>query len=149
MLCEKGGWKPDRCRQCWNYRRKLLPSELTNTIEHFIVYVHRNEAHFTYIYVYHTNVYEADNIYKNPPPKCHVTYICCYFYFALRLHPWLGWLLERSQTPSCERQMQGWVALAGCPPPNKKRGNVGGDQVGIARIEPEKILQLPGRNQWW
>ena len=25
--------------------------ELTNTIEQFIVYVHRNEAHFTYIYV--------------------------------------------------------------------------------------------------
>ena len=30
-------------------------------------YVHRNEAHFTYIYVYHTNVFEADSIYKNPP----------------------------------------------------------------------------------
>ena len=29
--------------------RKVLPSELTNTIEQFIVYVHRNEAHFTYI----------------------------------------------------------------------------------------------------
>ena len=43
----------------------MSPSELTNTIEQFIVYVHRNEAHFTYIYVYHTNVSEAD-IYKNP-----------------------------------------------------------------------------------
>ena len=29
--------------------RKVLPSELTNTIEQFMVYVHRNEAHFTYI----------------------------------------------------------------------------------------------------
>ena len=38
-------------RQCLNYRRKVLSSELTNTIEHFIVRVHRNEAHFTYIYV--------------------------------------------------------------------------------------------------
>ena len=47
----------------------MLPSELTNTIEQFIVYFHRNEAHFTYIYVYHTNVFEADNIYKNPPPN--------------------------------------------------------------------------------
>ena len=28
------------------------------------MYVHRNEAHFTYIYVYHMNVSEADNIYK-------------------------------------------------------------------------------------
>ena len=45
----------------------MLPSELTNTIEQFIVYVHRNEAHLIYIYEYHTNVLEADNIYKNPP----------------------------------------------------------------------------------
>ena len=45
----------------------MSPSELTNTIEQLIVYVHWNEAHFTYIYVYHMNVSEADNIYKNPP----------------------------------------------------------------------------------
>ena len=45
----------------------MLPSELTNTIEQFIVYVHRNEADFTNIYVSDTNVFEADNIYKNPP----------------------------------------------------------------------------------
>ena len=32
------------------YRRKVLPSELTNTIEQFIAFVHRNEAHLTYIY---------------------------------------------------------------------------------------------------
>ena len=32
-----------------NYRRKVLPSELTNTIEQFMVYVNRIEAHFTYI----------------------------------------------------------------------------------------------------
>ena len=47
----------------------MSQSELTNTIEQFIVYVHRLEAHFTYTYVYHTNVSEADNIYKNPPPN--------------------------------------------------------------------------------
>ena len=29
------------CRKCWNYKRKVLPSELTNIIEEFIVYVHR------------------------------------------------------------------------------------------------------------
>ena len=46
----------------------MLPSELTNAIEQFIVYVHRNEAHFTYI-CDHTNIFEADNIYKNPPPN--------------------------------------------------------------------------------
>ena len=45
----------------------MSPSELTNTIEQFIVYIHRNEAHFNYIYVYHTNVSEADNIYKTLP----------------------------------------------------------------------------------
>ena len=47
----------------------MSPSELTNTIAQCFVYVHRNEAHFTYIYVYHTNVSEADNIYKDPPPN--------------------------------------------------------------------------------
>ena len=49
----------------------MLSSGLTNAIEQFMVYVHRNEAHFTYICVglYHTNVFEADNIYKKPPPN--------------------------------------------------------------------------------
>ena len=47
----------------------MLPPELTNAIEEFIVYVHRNEAHFTYICVNHTNAFEADNIYRNPPPN--------------------------------------------------------------------------------
>ena len=50
----------------------MLPSELTNAIEQFVVCVHRNDAHFTictYIYVYHTNVFETDNIqaYKHLP----------------------------------------------------------------------------------
>ena len=46
----------------------MLSSELTNTIEQLIVYVHRNEAHFTnnFMYIIHI-VFEADNIYKNPP----------------------------------------------------------------------------------
>ena len=43
----------------------MLPSELRNTIEQFIGMKHI----FSYIYVYHTNVFEADNIYKNPPPN--------------------------------------------------------------------------------
>ena len=48
-----------------------MSSELTNTvantIEQFssIVCVHRNGAHFIYIYVHHTNVFEAENICKN------------------------------------------------------------------------------------
>ena len=47
----------------------MLPSELTNTFEQFIVYAHWNETHVTYICVCNTNVFEADNIYKNPPPN--------------------------------------------------------------------------------
>ena len=47
----------------------MLPSELTNTIERFVVYVLRNEVQFTYIYVYRTNVFKADKIDKNPPPN--------------------------------------------------------------------------------
>ena len=78
VLYEKGGYKPDRWRICRDYRRKVLPPELTNTIEQFIVYVHRNETHFTYIYVYHTNVFEAGSIYKKSPPDG-ISHICfCY-----------------------------------------------------------------------
>ena len=65
----------------------MSPSELTNTIDKFIVYVHRNEAHFTYIYVYYTNVSEANNIYKNPPSNVISPILFCYLYFALGLHP--------------------------------------------------------------
>ena len=85
------------------------------------------EAHFTYIYVF-----EADNIYKNPPPNAISPIFFCYF-FALRLHPRLCWLLERSHIPSfprhfqtCARLMPGWVASVGCPPPNKNPGYSGG-----------------------
>ena len=45
----------------------MLPSELTNIIEQFIVYVHRNEADLTNIDVYHTNVFEA-HVYKKKNP---------------------------------------------------------------------------------
>ncbi len=68
---------------------------------------------------------------QKPSPKCHFTYIFCYFYFTLGLHPRLCWLLERSQILGCPRQlqtcarlMQGWVASAGCPP-NKNPGYAG------------------------
>ena len=80
----------------------MLPSELTNAIEQFITHVHRNEAHLTYICVYHTNIFEADNIDKNPSPKCHFP-TTIIFSFA----------------PG-----QGGVASAGCPP-NKNPGYAG------------------------
>ena len=54
-----------RCRKCCNYRRKVLPSELTSTIEQFIVYVHRNEAYFTYIPMNS----RLTTFTKNPPPN--------------------------------------------------------------------------------
>ena len=104
----------------------MLPSELTNTIEQFIVHVDQNEAHFTYIYVYHTNEFEAVNIYKNPPLNVTSPIFFGYIYFALGLHPRLCGLLERAQIPSCPRQIQtcvrpiqGWVVLAGWPPKQK------------------------------
>ena len=49
MFYEKGGYKPVRCRNFETTGERCSDSELTNTIELFIVYVHRNEAHFTYI----------------------------------------------------------------------------------------------------
>ena len=153
------------------------PSEQTNTIEQFIVYVHRNEAHFTYIYVYHTNVSERSSEWstfhlhlcisyqciwgwqhlQKPSPKCHITYIFCYFYFALGLHPWLCWLLESSQILGCLRQlqtcarlMQGWVASAGCPPPpNKNPGYTGAYYFGQSSLFGHgwRLNILPTRNQ--
>ena len=98
-----------------------MPSELTNTIEQFIVYVHRNEAHFTYIYVNHTNVFETDNIYKNPPPN-----IISPIFFSLwgSIHDSADcWSAHRSpaardsfKVQTCAPLMRGCVALAGCPP---------------------------------
>ena len=100
----------------------MLPSELTNTIEMFIVYVHRNEAHFTYIYVYHTNVFEADNIFKNPPPNV-ISRIFLLFFPALgSTHNSADcWSAHRSPAArdSFKRLMQGCVHGVGLvPPPN-------------------------------
>ena len=99
-----------------------------------------NSSLFTFIgmkhisptfYVYHTNVFEADNIYKNPPPNV-ISQFFCYFYFALGLHPWLCWLLERSQIPSCPRQLQTCARLHArlggvgrVSPPNENPGYAG------------------------
>ena len=104
--------------------RKVLPSELTNTIEQFSVYVHQNEAHVTYIYVYHTNVFEADNTYITPPPNVISPYC-----FAILFRSWaptktlltVGALTGcPRQLQTCARLMQGWVASSpGAPPPTK------------------------------
>ena len=65
----------------------VLPPELTNSIEQFIVYVDRKEAHFTYIYVDIIPTFLRLTTFTKKTPKCHLTYIFCYFYFALGLHP--------------------------------------------------------------
>ena len=49
-----------------DHRRNVLPSELTNSIEHF-THVHSSECCTFHLHLYHTNVFKADNIYKNPP----------------------------------------------------------------------------------
>ena len=60
----------------------MSPSELTNTIEQFIVYVHRNEAHFTYIYVYHTNVSEATTFTKTLPQMSFHLYFLLFLFHS-------------------------------------------------------------------
>ena len=115
----------------------MLPSELTNTIQQFIMYVHRNEAHFIYIYVYHTSVFEADDIYKNPPPNVISPIFVGNFYFALGLHSTHDYAdcwgaLSDPQLPtttsnvSSARLIHGWVASAGCPPKKILATPVGG-----------------------
>ena len=66
---------------------------------------------------------------KPPPHVISPILFVLLFLFHSGLHPWLCWLLERSQISRCPRQlqtcarlMQGWVASAGCPPPNKNPG---------------------------
>ena len=55
----------------------MVPPELTNTIEKFIVYASIGMKHISpTFYVYHTNIFEADSIYKKTSPKCHFTHIC-------------------------------------------------------------------------
>ena len=109
----------------------MLPSELTNTIKQFSVYVHRNEPQFTYIYVYHTNVLEDDNIYKNPPPKCHFTYNCVLFLFRSGAPPMIllnDGALTDPQLPATASHLYTTDARlggVGRVPPNKNPGYAG------------------------
>ena len=100
----------------------MLAPELTNTIEQFIGYVHRNEAHFTY----HTNVFEVESIYKKPPPNVTSHIFFCYF-FSLwgSTHDSVDcWSAHRSLVArdSFKRVrrccMAGW-RRPGAPPPTK------------------------------
>ena len=80
----------------------------------------------TLIYVNHTSVFEADNIYKNPPQMSFYLYFLL-FLFRSRAPPMTlltAGVITALPDPSCPRQlqtcarlMQGWVASDGCPPP--------------------------------
>ena len=126
-LIRKTGW--GATERCWNYRRKVLPSELTNTYHWTVAYVHRNETHFTYMWIHHTNVFEVDSNYKNTPPNVISPKQNCYF-FSLwgSTHDsaadyWRAHRPRPRQLQTCSQLMQGWVASAGwCPPPNKNPG---------------------------
>ena len=114
----------------------MLPSELTNTVTNTIEQINRlrsSEWSTLYIFAgpiyYHANVFEADNIYENPPQNVISPIFFCYYDFALALHPWLCWLLERSQsskTSSCPRQLQTCASLMhGRVPANNDPGYAG------------------------
>ena len=114
-------------------------SELTNTIEQFNVYVHRNETHFTYIYVYHTNVFDAENIFKNPPKlSFHLSVLLFFISLLGSTHDSPDHQLPAGQV----RMMHGWVASAVWPPKQKswlrrcyRRGG-----IHVYDLEPEPPL---------
>ena len=96
----------------------MLPPELTNSIEQFIVYVHRNEAYFTYIYVYIIiPMFLRLTACTNTLPQMS---FCLLFFFALLT---AGVLIE-PQLPATTSNM--WatdVSLGGVgrvPPPKQK-----------------------------
>ena len=121
--------KPDRCRKCLNYGRKVLPSELTNTIDQFIAYVHRNKAHFTYIYFIPMIIpmyFRLTTLIQKPSLKCNFTYILLLFLYDSADF----WSAHGPSCPhrlqTCARLMQGWEASVGCsPPPNQNTGYAG------------------------
>ena len=108
-------------------RRKVLPSELTNTVtnitEQFNVYVHRNEAHFTYIFVSHQCT--TLRTFTKPLPHVIFTYLFCYFNSLFgSTHDsadyWSAHSAPRPHMPvrqlrECARMMHGWVSSVGWP----------------------------------
>ena len=83
----------------------------------------------TFMYII-LNAFEADNIYKNPPPK-----VISPIFFSIFISLWGSthnyvdcWSAHRPSCPrqlqTCARLVQGWVASAGCPP-NKNHGYAG------------------------
>ena len=74
VLYEKGGYMPDRCRECWNYIRKVLIAIWADEHHWTVHCVSSSEALFTHVYKY------------PPQMSFHLLLLFCYFYFALGLH---------------------------------------------------------------
>ena len=78
--------------------------------------------------VYHTNVFEAGNIYQNPPPKCNFPKQNSIF-FSLWGSTYDSadcWSAHRppSARDSFKRVHDWWVASAGCPPNKNPAVNI-------------------------
>ena len=101
----------------------MLPPELTNTIEQYIAYIHRNEAHFTYIYVNHTNVSEADRIYITRPQMSFLIY--SFRSGAPPMTLLTAGALTEPQLPATASNVCTTDTSLGAPPPNKNPGYAG------------------------
>ena len=70
MLYDKGGYTPDRCRTCLNYRRKVLPPELTNTILNSSLCRFIGMKHISPTCIYIIPIYLKMTAFtKKPPPN--------------------------------------------------------------------------------
>ena len=81
-------------------RRKVLPAELTSNTWRLPLNSMFNVYISPTLCISYQCIWRWQHL-KKTLPKCHFTHLFCYFYFALWLHPWLCWLLERSQISSC------------------------------------------------
>ena len=124
--------------------RKVLQSELTNTIELFIAYVHRNEARTFHLHLLRPICYIIRMYLRLPLFTKTLPQMSFHLFFPTH-NSADCWNAHRSpasrdsfkrvpaktvyNTPHVEcilqiirrrrRLMQGWVASAGCPPPTK------------------------------
>ena len=110
----------------------MLPSELTNTIEQFMLDLLRNKTHFTYILCI-SYIFEADNIDNNPPPNV-ISPIFLLFLFLSDAPPstlLTAEALTDPQLPTTASNVCTADAKLGgvgqvTPPPNKNPGYAGG-----------------------
>ena len=165
-LIRKTGWgTTERESDRWTERERKRAELQAKGVaiwadeHHWIVHCVRSaewshEAHFSCIYVCHNNVFEADSIYKKPPPNDISPKKNWYFYFALGLHPWLCWLLERSQTQAARDSFKrvhggrkvGWRRPGA--PSQKNTGCAGGMVTFEARSKTISIFSSRSVSPW-